>query len=202
MLISIRNFGSLLQDQGELEEAEVFYLEPLEIGRRVHGDSHIKTLISKNNCGSLLNMLGQWHDSVKILRDGESAARTLWASDPSLLGNYLTKLGYAQRGTEEYATAETTLLEACLLQKEEATQPSTQRLSVASSTSRICTLPGTAPSRAMAMTPKPMSGGRDSVIQIDRFDCSAGLSEQSIASECKNTIVDGLLNRTNMYYTG
>ena len=56
-LFSISVMGTLLQNQGMLDDAEPYYREVLEGNRHVHGDEHYNTLVAICNMGSL--MLGQ-----------------------------------------------------------------------------------------------------------------------------------------------
>ncbi len=111
-LTSINNLGSLLQDQGKYVAAERYYLEALDGYRRVLGDNHVKTIIAINNYAHFLGELDRFHEALDILRRNEPIARNIWANDSGALGNYLMKIGFSEYKVQEYAQAESSLLEA------------------------------------------------------------------------------------------
>ena len=51
-LVSISSLASLLQDQGELNQAELLFREALKASRDTLGGTHPRTLASANNLGA------------------------------------------------------------------------------------------------------------------------------------------------------
>jgi len=98
------NLGSLLQDQGKLDEAGVLLREALEAKRATLGDRHPGTLGSINNLGSLLQDQGKLDEAGVLLREALEARRaTLGDRHPDTLTsmNNLGSLLYAQGKLDE-----------------------------------------------------------------------------------------------------
>jgi len=82
------NLARLLQDQGNVTEAEVLLMEALEALRRTLGDTHPKTLTSINNLGLLLLERGKVDEAEPLLREALKAQRrTLGDTHPYTLTN-------------------------------------------------------------------------------------------------------------------
>ena len=71
-LSSIKSMGTLLQDQGKLDEALPFYKEALEGRRRVLGDDDPQTL----------ETIELHKELLKLQRERDEAAPSSEASDP------------------------------------------------------------------------------------------------------------------------
>ena len=66
-LSSVNNLGSLLRDQGRLDEARPLYEEAL-LGRRATlGEAHLDTLASGNNLADLLFAQGRLEEALLML---------------------------------------------------------------------------------------------------------------------------------------
>ena len=77
-LNTISNLGSLLQDQGKLDEAGVLLREALEAKRATLGDRHPDTLASINNLGRLLHDQGRLGEAETLLLEAhDGCAATL-----------------------------------------------------------------------------------------------------------------------------
>ena len=74
-LRSINNLGSLLQDQGKLDEAGALLREALEAMRATLGDRHPNTLVSINNLGTLLQAQGKLDEAGVLYREALEAKR-------------------------------------------------------------------------------------------------------------------------------
>ncbi len=74
----MNNLGSLLQDQGKLDEAGVLFSEDLEASRATLGDRHPDTLSSINNLGRLLHDQGRLGEAETLLLEAhDGCAATL-----------------------------------------------------------------------------------------------------------------------------
>mgnify|MGYP000882951896 FL=1 len=80
--------GSLLKDQGKLDEAEPLFREALEVQRATLGDWHPDTLASINNLGNLLKVQGKHDEAEPLLRQALEVQRaTLGDRHPDTLGS-------------------------------------------------------------------------------------------------------------------
>ncbi len=104
--------GWLLQSQGKLTEAEPYYREALEGKRRVLGDDHLHTLISKSNLALLLVDLGNAVEAEQLAGEAVVAARETLGAEDWWHGNFLGKHGRALAALQRFDDAESTLLEA------------------------------------------------------------------------------------------
>ncbi len=78
--------GSLLREQGKLEEAMPYYIEALEARRRVLGDEHRSTLISINHIGNLLKVQSKYEEAESYyMEDLEVSRRILGDEHPDTL---------------------------------------------------------------------------------------------------------------------
>ena len=66
-LASIMNLGTLLYEQGKLDEAEPLLREGLEVQRATLGDRHHSTLSSIGHLGSLLHAQGKHDEALPLL---------------------------------------------------------------------------------------------------------------------------------------
>jgi serine/threonine protein kinase/tetratricopeptide (TPR) repeat protein len=66
-LNALNDLAVLYQDQGKYDKAEPFYLECLDVRRRVFGEEHISTLITMNNLGILYAYRGNFDQAVSML---------------------------------------------------------------------------------------------------------------------------------------
>ena len=92
-LDSLSRLASIMQDQGQLEEALPRMVEVLERRSRTLGPDHRKTFASMNNLGLLLREMGRFDDALEHLRQAEAAID--WdrlEGDPNQL-NYANNLG-------------------------------------------------------------------------------------------------------------
>ena len=81
---SVNNMGSLLREQGKLEEAEPFYRLALEGWERTLGRDHPSTLTSVKNLGVLLQSQGKLTEAEPFYRRAlEGQERTLGVDHPS-----------------------------------------------------------------------------------------------------------------------
>ncbi len=104
--------GALLRTQGKLTEAEPYYREALEGYRRVRGDDHQYTLISKSNLALLLVDLGNAVEAEQLAGEAVVAARETLGAEHWWHGNFLGKHGRALAALERFDDAESALLEA------------------------------------------------------------------------------------------
>ena len=80
-LTSIGNMGSLLEAQGQLDEARPLYEEALQGRREVLGDRDQDTLVSITNLADLLRMMGRLSEAEPMLADAMVAARETLGED-------------------------------------------------------------------------------------------------------------------------
>ena len=92
-LIAVNNLGSLLQEQGKLDEAEAYYREALEGRRLVLGSDHQVTLVSLNNMGLLLKNLGRLDEAETYFRVALEGHRRVLGDDHPKTLNALSKMG-------------------------------------------------------------------------------------------------------------
>ena len=74
-IISMNNLGSLLQNQGKLDEAEPLYREDLEASRATLGDRHPDTLASIDMLVSLLIDRGKLDEALPLYREALEGRR-------------------------------------------------------------------------------------------------------------------------------
>ena len=103
----MNNLASLLQDQGQLEEAAPLYRRALAACERTLGAEHPHTLTSVNNLASLLKAQGQLEEAAPLFRRALAAReRTLGAEHPDTLVS-MYNLASLLRKTGDLAQAET-----------------------------------------------------------------------------------------------
>ncbi len=87
-LASINGMGTLLEDQGKLDQAMPFYRETLDTRRRILGDDHPYTLQSINNIGLLLQRQGKLDEAEPYYREAlEGQRRVLGDDHPDTLAS-------------------------------------------------------------------------------------------------------------------
>ena len=87
-LISVSNLGSLLQEQGKLEEAETLFRRALTVNERVLGTDHPDTLNSVGWLGSLLHDQGKLEEAEAMYRRSlEASERVLGGDHPGTLSS-------------------------------------------------------------------------------------------------------------------
>ena len=74
-LASMNNLGALLEDRGNLDEAEPLYRDALEGKRETLGATHPSTLASINNLGALLKAKGDLDGAEPLLREALQGRR-------------------------------------------------------------------------------------------------------------------------------
>lgn len=92
-LTSVNNLATLLQDAGQLEEAEKLFVEALETRREVLGPADPATLTSINNLGMLLLEKGSVAEAEKLLREALGARRLSLGVDHTDTQDSLYNLG-------------------------------------------------------------------------------------------------------------
>jgi non-specific serine/threonine protein kinase/serine/threonine-protein kinase len=85
--------GSVLQDQGKLDEAEKFYREALEGQRRVLGDDHEKTLSTINNMGSVLEAQRRFDEALVFHEEALERKRRVLGEDHPVTISSLNNMG-------------------------------------------------------------------------------------------------------------
>lgn len=111
-LISINNFGGLLQKQGKLAEAEPLLREGLEGSRRALGDAHRDTLIAINGMSSLLQELGQLEEAERLAAEAVRGARRELPAGHWFTAVFLTQHARTLAAMEHIDEAESSMLEA------------------------------------------------------------------------------------------
>ena len=106
-LTSINNLATLLQDAGELDEAEALFREALEKRREVLGATDPSTLTSINNLGMLLQEKEQTAECEALLREALQARRQALGVDHTDTQDSLFNLGrlLQDKGGEALAEA-------------------------------------------------------------------------------------------------
>ena len=107
---SVPNYSS--RSIRSITEAEPYFREALEGERRVLGDDHRSTLISKSNLALLLVDLGNAVEAEQLGGETVVAARETLGADHWLYGAFLRNHGRALAALQRFDDAESALLEA------------------------------------------------------------------------------------------
>jgi tetratricopeptide (TPR) repeat protein len=112
-LTFIKNYGSLLQAQGKLSDAEPLLLEAMQGNRNTLGDTHPETLISINNYGTLLRAQGKLSDAEPLLLEAVQGNRNTLGDTHPPCGLLVTAYFWLKSGTS--LPSSISLISACLL---------------------------------------------------------------------------------------
>ncbi len=99
-------------EQGRYGEAEPLLREALDVSRRVLGDDHRSTLISKSNLALLLVDLGNAVGAEQMAGEAVVAASETLGAEHWRHGDFLGKHGRALAALQRFDDAESALLEA------------------------------------------------------------------------------------------
>jgi len=87
---SMQGAGTVLMNNGQLDEAKPLLAEALEINRRVHGEDHPNYAESLGDWALFLYWSGQYDQAIPLFEQAVSIQqKNLPADSPPLLDNYL-----------------------------------------------------------------------------------------------------------------
>jgi non-specific serine/threonine protein kinase/serine/threonine-protein kinase len=111
-LSSLNDVGFILQERGELDEAESYYREALDGCRRVLGDDHELTLTLINNMGFVLQERGELDDAESYYREGLDGCRRVLGDNHSQTLTAIHNMGAILRDQRKLGEAELYLRQA------------------------------------------------------------------------------------------
>lgn len=112
-LLMLSNMGMLLERQGRHAEAEEYLRIALEKQHRLLGEAHPHTLASISNLGVALHSQAKSAEAVSLLAPVEPVVRKVYTGgDKVRLARFLTAVGRARVGIDEFIVAQANLNEA------------------------------------------------------------------------------------------
>jgi len=108
----LNNFGGVLNELDQFEEAEQMLVAALEMHRRLHGDEHPAVAGDLSTLAVIKRNQGEYQDAESLFRTAIEIRKKLLGADNEWVGISRSSLGQCLTLMERYTDAEQELLEA------------------------------------------------------------------------------------------